>query len=96
MESDSTLIRRGMSAKSIREMEAFVDTLTERPLDRLLADLPEMSKLSETKFLLARQVLRRRIRELADVEREQLRLFAEEIAGGAGETTAARIRWIFE
>lgn len=96
VDPESTLVRRGEDAKSIREMEEFVDSIKERPLDRLLGDLPGLSSLSETKFLLARQVMRRRIRELPEVERDQLRLFASEVASGVDEETAARIRWIFE
>jgi hypothetical protein len=96
LDLNSTLIRRGVRATTVSDMTEFVATLEERPLDRLLADIPGLSLLSDTKFALARVVLRRRLRELPVVEREQLRLFAAEVAGGAKPDVAERIRALFE
>ena len=92
---DSTLIRRAVKAATFNEMAEFAVTVENRPLDKLLADLPGIAQLSEMKFHLARQVIRRRSRELAPVDREQLRVFAEEIAAGAPAIVAARIRELF-
>jgi len=92
---DSTLVRRGNSAATFREMEQFVETIEGRPLDKLLADLPGLAALSPTKFSLARQIIRRRARGLNRVDYEQLRLFAFEIADDAGTGVGERIRSLF-
>jgi hypothetical protein len=92
---DSTLIRRGLQATTISEMTRFVATLDERPLDKLLADLPGFALFSETKFTLARAVLRRRVRDLSEIDREQLRAFAVEIATESEPEVAERIRTLF-
>src|SRR6185295_7121169 len=60
---DSTLIRHGLQATTITEMTRFVSLMEERPLDKLLSELPGFALLSETKFSLARAVLRRRARQ---------------------------------
>jgi len=95
LDLDSTLIRRGVRAATFSEMAEFARTVERRPLDKLLAELPGIAALSEMKFSLARQVIRRRSRELAAIDREQLRVFAEEIAAGAPALVANRIREIF-
>jgi cob(I)alamin adenosyltransferase len=92
---DSTLIRSGVQATTISELSQFVATMEKRPLDRLLEDLPGLASLSNSKFDLARSVLRRRARDLAPVEREQLQIHAEEVAGGTDEEVARRIRALF-
>jgi hypothetical protein len=92
---DSTLIRRGVRAATFPEMAEFAAAVEGRPLDKLLAELPRLAELSDMKFSLARQVIRRRARHLAPVEREQLKVYAEEIAGTAGAPVAARIRALF-
>ena len=92
---NTTLVLKGAQAATFREMEDFADTVETRPLDKLLGDLNGLVRLPETKFELARLVLRRRLRELPDVEREQLRLFAEEVASTADAEAAERIRSVF-
>jgi hypothetical protein len=92
---DSTLIRRGFHAATFTEMAQFAEAVEMRPLDKLLAELPAVAQLSELKFSLARQVIRRRVRMLAPIDREQLRLFAAEVAEGAAVDVATRIRGIF-
>ena len=93
---DSTLIRRGLQATTISEMTRFVETMDGRPLDKLLEDLPGFAAFSETKFSLARAVLRRRLRALDDVDREQLRALAAEVASAEKSDVAQRITAIFE
>ncbi len=94
-ELDTTLTLQGSHAQTFREMEDFADHVENRPLDKLLGDLNGLVRLPDTKFELARLVMRRRLRELAEVEREQLRLFAEEVAAGADAEAAERIRSVF-
>ena len=92
---ESTLVRRGASAASLTDMEEFVGTIQGRPLDKLLADLPGLAALSETKFSLARQVIRRRARTLSRIEYEQLRGMAYEVAEDAKADVRERIRSLF-
>jgi phosphoserine phosphatase len=95
LDFDSTLIRRGTRATTMSEMQLFVDAIQTRPLDKLLTDLPGLAKLSDMKFILAKQVLRRRLKALNAVEREQLRIMADEVAGTASVWLAERIKRIF-
>jgi len=92
---DTTLVLQGAQATTFRDMEDFADNVETRPLDKLLGDLNGLVRLPDTKFELARLVLRRRLRELAEVEREQLRIFAEEVAQRADGEAAERIRSVF-
>lgn len=92
---DSTLIRRGVSAATLSDMADFVETLRQRPLDKLLGELPGLAALSQTKFSLARQVIRRRARTLQRPDFEQLRVMAFEVAEGAGNEVGERIRSMF-
>ena len=92
---DTTLVLKGAHATTFSEMEDFADNVETRPLDKLLGDLNGLVRLPDLKFELARLVLRRRLRELDDVEREQLRIFAEEVACGADAEAAERIRSVF-
>jgi hypothetical protein len=93
---DSTLIRRGRSALSVSEMVAFVDTLEARPLLKLLEELPELARLSESKFALATKTLRRRFRGESIVDQMQLRIMANEVAQTIDDAdAAARVRGLF-
>jgi hypothetical protein len=79
-EFDSTLIRRGRNALTFSDMAAFAQTVAERPLLKLLEELPELARLSETKFHLAEITLRQRFRREAPSDQLQLRETANEIA----------------
>ena len=92
---DSTLVRRGFQATTFTEVAAFAATVEDRPLDKLLSDLPEIAQLSDVKFSLARQVIRRRSKNLAHIDREQLQALAAEIAAGTPSHIAARIQNLF-
>jgi hypothetical protein len=92
---DSTLIRRGVKASTFTDMAAFAGVIETRPLSKLLEELPGIASLSDMKFRLARQVIRRRARELAPVDLDQLRLLAGEIADSNPSLVAERIRGIF-
>ena len=92
---DSTLIRRGVSAATLSDMAGFVESIQQRPLDKLLAELPALAELSATKFSLARQAFRRRARTLERCEYEQLRLQAFAVARDAGAQVGERIRSLF-
>ena len=95
MDFDSTLIRHGLQATTLSDMSRFVATMEERPLDKLLVDLPGFALFSETKFTLARAVLRRRLKDLDESDREQLRAYAFEIASESDAEVGERIRTLF-
>ncbi|HEY6136621.1 MAG TPA: hypothetical protein VI670_02540 [Thermoanaerobaculia bacterium] len=92
---DTTLVLKGAHATTFHDMEDFAENIETRPLDKLLGDLNGLVRLPDTKFELARLVLRRRLRELGEVELEQLRVFAEEVASGVEAEAAERIRSVF-
>ena len=93
---DSTLIRRGRKAVTFADMAQFVHTLESRPIVTLLNELPDIAALSEAKFVLATKILRRRFEGESKIDQEQLRAFANEIAGTVKDSQlAARIRGIF-
>lgn len=93
---DSTLIRLGEEATTFRDMVEFAALVETRPLDKLLSDLPEFGKLSEAKFMLASQVLRRRFRTEGAAEQAQLVTYAEEIAATIADAElSGRVKNIF-
>lgn len=92
---DSTLIRRGVNASTLEEMAEFAETVEHRPVEKLLRELPGIAALSDVKFHVAREVIRRRTRFLGNRQREQLRQLAEEIAETAPDPIADRIRDLF-
>lgn len=93
----STLVRRGTDAATFRDMVNFAEMLEHRPLDKLLAELPALAHLSEAKFNLATVVLRNRFRKVDDVDREQLRILANEVASSAIDPLIQqRIRELFK
>ena len=92
---DSTLIRRGNDAATFREMADYAHMLEERPLAKLLMELPALAHLSSAKFDLTAAVLRRRFRLESETDREQLTVLAHEIAAECDTDTGDRIRAIF-
>ncbi|HSP13177.1 MAG TPA: hypothetical protein VLV78_00330 [Thermoanaerobaculia bacterium] len=96
-EFDSTLLRRGRKAVTFPEMVEFAATVELRPIAQLLEELPDLARLSEAKFSIASNVLRRRFRNETPVDQLQLRTFGYEIADRVADTRIAdRIRSIFE
>ncbi len=94
---DSTLIRRAKTAVTFPEMVEFAATLEVRPFVQLLEELPEIAKLSHTKFSVVSNVLRRRFKLEQPIDQEQLKIFGHEIAGRMFDPDLAdRVRSIFE
>jgi hypothetical protein len=93
---NSTLVRRGTDAATFQEMVAYATLLEGRPLTKLLEELPALAHLSQAKFDLTAQVLRRRFKKESEVDRLQLETFAEELALTLDDpATAGRIRHVF-
>lgn len=95
LDFDSTLVRHGRDAATFDQVSAFAKEIEGRSLDKLLSDLPGLAALSEWKFRLAAHMFKRMYRELPAVEREQLRIFASEVAGRESEEIAAKIKELF-
>ncbi len=94
---DSTLIRRAKTAVTFPDMVEFAATLEVRPFVQLLEELPEIAKLSHTKFSAASNVLRRRFKQEQPIDQEQLKVSGHEIAGRIFDNDLAnRVRSIFE
>ena len=59
------MVRRGKAAFSLTDMSQFVRELQERPLSKLLEDLPGLLELPEAKFALVCLALGKRMRSSA-------------------------------
>src|SRR5687768_8282725 len=62
---ESTMVRRGKAAFSLTDMSQFVRELQERPLPKLLEDLPGLLELPEAKFALVSLAMGKRMRSSA-------------------------------
>ena len=92
---DSTLIRRGRTAVRFSDMVEFAQDVHRRPLEKLLEELPQLARLSDSKFSLAAKILRQRFRIADPVEQQKLREIGDTIASGNTDWVASRIRSIF-
>jgi hypothetical protein len=96
LDGDTTIVRSGRSAMTYTDMVAFADALEDRPLPKLIEDLPGIAALSDSKFRIASNVLRRRFRLESPVDQIQLRVIADEIASNTNDRAVAkRIREVF-
>lgn len=69
----SSVVLRGIDARTFTEMESFVKDLEARPVDRLLRDLPELADLPLTKVSLVSYVIAAKFRASEAEERERMR-----------------------
>lgn len=76
--SESSVVIRGIDARTFSEMESFVKDLEGRPIDRLLKDLAELVTLPQTKVSLVSYVIYSRYRAAEADEKMRIR---ESIAG---------------
>ena len=96
MDFDSTLIRRAKHASTFKDVAEFQDTLEHRPIAKLLGELPALAKISQTQFILATTVIRRRYEEQPTAEQFELQSFGLEIAAEVLDAdTSAKIRSVF-
>lgn len=71
--SASSVVIRGIDAKTFSEMESFVKDLEGRPIERLLRDLEELASLSSTKFSLVSYVMASKFRASDAAEKQRMR-----------------------
>jgi hypothetical protein len=71
--SASSVVLRGIDARTFTEMESFVKDLEARPVERLLRDLPELADLPETKVSLVSYVISAKYRAAEPGERKRMR-----------------------
>jgi hypothetical protein len=71
--SASSVVLRGIDARTFTEMESFVKDLETRPVDRLLRDLAELCDLPATKVSLVSYVIHGKYRGLDASEKQRMR-----------------------
>lgn len=71
--SASSVVIRGIDARTFTEMESFVKDLEARPVERLLRDLEELAGLSTTKFSLVSYVMSSKFRAGDAMEKQRMR-----------------------
>ena len=71
--SDSSVVIRGIDARTFSEMESFVKDLEGRPVERLLKDLAELVKLPQTKVSLVSYVMHSKYRACEPGEKLRIR-----------------------
>jgi hypothetical protein len=71
--SASSVVLRGIDARTFTEMESFVKDLEARPVERLLRDLPELADLPDTKVSLVSYVISSKYRGSEPAEKLKMR-----------------------
>jgi hypothetical protein len=71
--SASSVVLRGIDARTFTEMESFVKDHEARPIERLLRDLPELADLPLTKVSLVSYVIAGKFRAAEADERQRMR-----------------------
>jgi hypothetical protein len=71
--SASSVVIRGIDARTFSEMESFVKDLEARPVERLLRDLPELADLPMTKVSLVSYVMYTKFRAAEAAEKTRMR-----------------------
>lgn len=69
----SSVVIRGIDARTFSEMESFVKDLEGRPTERLLRDLAKLAELSSTKVSLVSYVLASKYRAAEAPDRQTMR-----------------------
>jgi hypothetical protein len=71
--SASSVVLRGIDARTFTEMESFVKDLEARPVERLLRDLSDLADLPLTKVSLVSYVIAGKFRAAEPEERQRMR-----------------------
>ncbi|MGZ5433553.1 MAG: hypothetical protein ACXW31_14685 [Thermoanaerobaculia bacterium] len=69
----SSVVIRGIDARTFSEMESFVKDLEARPVERLLRDLPQLADLPMAKVSLVSYVMYTKFRAADAAERIRMR-----------------------
>jgi len=69
----SSVVLRGIDARTFSEMESFVKDLEGRPIERLLRDLGQLAELSATKVALVSYVMSGKYRASDPEQRSAMR-----------------------
>ena len=78
-------------------MVEFTQSVHAREFQLLLRELPDLARLSDTKFNLATKVLRRRFKTEDGLNQAELRSLGASVAGDVSSSwVAGRIRSIFD
>jgi hypothetical protein len=85
----SSIVLKGIDAKTFGEMEAFVKDLEGRPIDRLLKDLGNLAALSTTKVSLVSYVMSSKYRAADAAEKARMR---ESVAATVEQLPAGETR----
>ena len=91
----STIVRRGKAAIRFTEMGQFVRDLEARPLERLVADLPGLLALPESKYGLVTLVLAKRMRQ-SPADRTAVEAELRSLLGTAGPEVKARCQGLLQ
>jgi hypothetical protein len=82
----SSVVLKGIDARTFHEMESFVKDLESRPTERLMRDLAQLASLSVTKFSLVSYVIVMRFRqsdsETRNLMREGVAAASEAVSSG--------------
>jgi hypothetical protein len=91
----SSVVVRGVDARTFSEMESFVKDLETRSIERLLRDLPQLASLSATKVSLVSYVMAGKFRsadaEEKSVMRESVAATVESLPSGETRERVAAI-----
>lgn len=71
--TDSSVVLRGIDARTFSEMESFVKDLEARPVERLLRDLSHLAELPQTKVSLVSYVMYSKFRAADATEKNRMR-----------------------
>ncbi|HVG25683.1 MAG TPA: hypothetical protein VND45_16115 [Thermoanaerobaculia bacterium] len=91
--TDSSVVLRGIDARTFSEMESFVKDLEARPVERLLRDLAHLAELPQTKVSLVSYVMYTKYRAAEPAEKARMResvavTFESLLAGEAKDRVA--------
>jgi hypothetical protein len=94
-ERRSTLYLKGEAAMTLAEMQNFVEDVKTRPRTRLLADIPQLLALTESKVLLVERALTQRMKDFSPKERSEVfAVLMQQSQAGRGEAVRERAKHV--
>jgi hypothetical protein len=86
---DSTIVRHGKEAFLLAEIGKFSRELAERPLRKLIEDLPGLLDLPDSKYALVALTLKKRMRA-SEIERDAIAAELQTLLQRSSETVRGR------